>query len=178
MSNPNRFARTLATVTAAGTFASAAAAQSLSPEEQRIVAYVDRHAEDAVGLLERTVNVNSGTMNPEGVREVGRLFRQELDAIGFRTRWVDPPAGMERAGHLFAERAGTRGRRVLLIGHLDTVFERDHPFQRFTRAGSTATGPGVNDIKGGDVVIVYALRALHAAGVLDGGGVIVAMTGD
>jgi glutamate carboxypeptidase len=165
-------------VTAATTFAGAAAAQRLSPQEQRIAAYVDAHTEDAIALLERTVNVNSGTMNPDGVREVGRIFRQELDAIGFRTRWVELPPEMGRAGHLFAETTPRRGKRVLLIGHLDTVFERDHPFQRFTRSGSTATGPGVNDIKGGNVVIVYALRALHAAGALDGAGVIVAMTGD
>ena len=179
MPNANTLLRTLATVTAAATCASAVAAQTaLNPEERRIVAYADAHAEDAIGLLERAVNVNSGTMNPEGVRAVGRIFRAELDGIGFRTRWVDPAPGMERAGHLFAEHPGTRGRRVLLIGHLDTVFERDHPFQRFARSGTTATGPGVNDMKGGDVVIVYALKALHAAGVLDGAGVIVAMTGD
>lgn len=159
MPNADRLLRTLATVTAATTFASAAAAQTaLSPEERRIVAYVDAHAEDAVGLLERTVNINSGTMNPEGVRAVGRIFRAELDSIGFRTRWVDAAPGMDRAGHLFAEHPGSRGRRVLLIGHLDTVFERDHPFQRFVRSGTTATGPGVNDMKGGDVAIVYALK--------------------
>jgi glutamate carboxypeptidase len=155
-----------------------AAAQQLSPQERRIVQYVDAHTEDAIALLERTVNVNSGTLNAAGVREVGRIFAAQLDSIGFRTRWVELPDSLDRAGHLFAERTGRRGRRVLLIGHLDTVFEEDSPFQRFVREGNTAAGPGVNDMKGGDVVIVYALKALEAAGALEGTTITVAMTGD
>jgi glutamate carboxypeptidase len=155
-----------------------AAAQTLTAEEQRIVAYVDAHADQAVALLERTVNVNSGTMNPAGVRRVGQMLAAELDAAGFATRWVEMPPEMNRAGHLFAERTGTRGRRLLLIGHLDTVFEEDSPFQTFVREGGRARGPGVNDMKGGNVVVVHALRALHAAGVLDDARIIVAFTGD
>ena len=155
-----------------------AQAQRLSREEQRVVAWVDAHVNDAIALLERTVNVNSGTMNHEGVREVGRMFAAPLDSLGFRTRWVDLPDSLERAGHLFAERTGRRGKRLLLIGHLDTVFEKDSPFQRFVRSGDTASGPGVNDMKGGDVVIVYALKALAAAGLLEGTTITVAMTGD
>jgi glutamate carboxypeptidase len=158
--------------------APAADAQTLSPEEARIVAWIDAHADGAVALLERTVNVNSGTMNPAGVRRVGEIYAAELDAAGFATRWIDMPPEMNRAGHLFAEREGDRGKRLLLIGHLDTVFEEDSPFQRFVREGGRARGPGVNDMKGGNAVIVYALRALHAAGALDGARVIVALTGD
>lgn len=161
--------------------APAASAQRLTPQEERIAAYVDAHTEEAVGLLERIVNLNSGTLNPEGVREVARVLRAELDALGMETRWVELPDSLNRAGHLFAETRGPKresGKRLLLIGHLDTVFEEDSPFQTFTRRGSTATGPGVVDMKGGDVVIVYALRALHAAGALDGTQIIVAFTGD
>ncbi|WP_410962254.1 M20/M25/M40 family metallo-hydrolase, partial [Salmonella sp. SAL4355] len=84
----------------------------------------------------------------------------------------------KRAGHLVAERAG-KGPRVLVIGHLDTVFEADSPFQAFTRVNAdTARGPGVIDMKGGDVVIVYALKALAAAGVIDAMALTVVMTGD
>jgi glutamate carboxypeptidase len=158
-----------------------APAQQLSPEERRIVAWVDAHTGDAVSLLERIVNLNSGTLNPEGVRAVGKVLGEELDGIGMRTRWVEMPDSLNRAGHLFAETTGgkrKRGKRVLLIGHLDTVFEEDSPFQRFERQGSRAKGPGVADMKGGDVVMVYALKALHAAGVLDGAQVIAAFTGD
>jgi glutamate carboxypeptidase len=153
-------------------------AQQLSPQEQRIVQYVDAHADEAVGFLERIVNINSGTLNVEGVRQVGRAFQAPLDSLGFDAQWITLPDSLRRAGHLFAYRQGTRGKRVLLIGHLDTVFERDDAFQRFVREGRYASGPGVNDMKGGDVVILYALKALHAAGALEGTTITVAMTGD
>jgi glutamate carboxypeptidase len=143
---------------------------SLSAEERRIAEAVDRHADASLALLERAVNLNSGTMNLAGVREVGRLFAPEFRALGFETRWVEG-AAWNRAGHLIAERPGRGGgqrTRVLLIGHLDTVFEPDSPFQRFERlSDTTATGPGVIDMKGGDVVMLLALRALADAGALD-----------
>jgi len=101
----------------------------LSPVEERIVAAAKGRTEDALALLERTVSVNSGTLNTEGVREVGRMFAAELEALGFRTRWVDMPESMQRAGHLLATREGKRGKRLLLLGHLDTVFEKESPFQ-------------------------------------------------
>jgi glutamate carboxypeptidase len=154
-----------------------ARAQGLSAVEQRIVRAVDAHVPQANALLERAVNVNSGTMNLPGVREVGRIFRVELDALGFATRWI-PMDSVQRAGHLFAERQG-RGPRVLLIGHLDTVFEPDSPFQRYASLEDHwAGGPGTEDMKGGDVVVILALQALRDAGVLDGMNVIVAFTGD
>jgi glutamate carboxypeptidase len=116
-------------------------------------------------------------MNPTGVRAVGTLFAPEFERLGFQTRWVDgTPWG--RAGHLIAEH-GRRGPKVILVGHLDTVFEPDSPFQRFQRLDdSTATGPGVIDMKGGDVVMLLALRALREHGVLDRLRVAVVLTGD
>jgi glutamate carboxypeptidase len=167
-----------ATVLALATWAPDAAARQATEVERRIAAHVAAHADEAIALLERAVNINSGTMNLEGVRDVGRLFRAELDQLGFETRWIDPPAGMNRAGHLIAERKGTRGRQLLLLGHLDTVFEADSPFQTFTRTGDRAFGPGVADMKGGNVVLIHALKALHAAGALDDARIIVMLTGD
>ena len=150
---------------------------TLSGEERAIVAHVDAHDADGVALLERVVNINSGTQNLAGVREVGRVFRAELDALGFATRWVDG-AAFKRAGHLIADHPGP-GPRFLLIGHLDTVFEPDSPFQKFERIGEhEARGPGVIDMKGGDVVIVQALKALGSAGALQRMNVTVVMTGD
>ncbi|MCK5650965.1 MAG: M20/M25/M40 family metallo-hydrolase, partial [Gemmatimonadetes bacterium] len=105
-------------------------------------------------------------------------FREKLDEIGFQTRWVELPPEMQRAGHLFAERRGPQGKKVLMIGHLDTVFEEDSPFQRFTRTGPRAHGPGAGDMKGGDVVMVFALQALASTGALDGTSITVAITGD
>lgn len=156
-----------------------ATAQVLQHAEQAMAEYVEAHAEEQVAFLEHVVNINSGTLNVQGVRAVGDVFRAELEAIGFDAEWVALPDSLQRAGHLFARRRGDGGgRRLLLIGHLDTVFEPDHPFQRFEREGDRARGPGVSDMKGGDVVMLYALKALDAAGVLDRMTVTVALIGD
>lgn len=156
----------------------AAGGQELSPVERRIKEAVRRQAHEAVDFLERVVNINSGTLNAEGVQEVGGIFREELDRVGFETHWISMPDEVKRAGHLFAERRGNRGKRLLLIGHLDTVFEKDGPFQRWERRGEVASGPGVSDMKGGDVVLLYALKALHEVGALEGTTITVALTGD
>ena len=152
-------------------------ALQLGAPEKIITAYVDAHNGDALAMLERAVNINSGTQNFEGVRAVGAIFGGELDRLGFKTAWVDGSA-WKRAGHLVAEHAG-RGPKILLIGHLDTVFEPDSPFQKFERIDEkTARGPGIIDMKGGDVIIVQALKALDAAGVLKDMHVTLVLTGD
>ena len=153
------------------------AAQVSAPAEKSIVAAVDANNPAALALLERVVNTNSGTHNFAGVRAVADILRKEFDALGFKTTWVDG-AAFKRAGHLIADHPG-RGPKVLLIGHLDTVFEPDSPFQKFERIdASHARGPGIIDMKGGDVVILFALKALKAAGALDQMNVTVVMTGD
>jgi len=161
----------LAAVTAKG-------APALDSTETAIVDWSQAHNEEAVDLLEKLVNINSGSLNVQGVKDVGAVLRKELDDLGFETRWVDMPPEMKRGGHLFGELVGDRGKRILLIGHLDTVYEPGEAFQAFEREGSKATGPGVDDMKSGDVVIIYALKALRAAGVLDGMQIVVAYTGD
>ena len=145
--------------------------------EAAITSYIDAHNDEAIALLERVVNINSGTQNLEGVRQVGAVFRTELDRLGFKTEWVDGTA-WQRAGHLVATHPGTSP-KILLIGHLDTVFERDSPFQKFVRVDAkTARGPGIIDMKGGDVIIIQALKALDAAGLLKTLNITVVMTGD
>ena len=171
--------RAMCLVIAAATITAAPlkAQQALSPTERQVVSFADAARADAEALLERAVNINSGTMNAAGVRRVGNLFEAELKTLGFRTRWIDG-AAFKRAGHLVAERTGT-GPHLLLIGHLDTVFEADSPFQKFERLDAdTARGPGIIDMKGGDVVIIYALKALAAAKALEGKTITVVMTGD
>ena len=154
-----------------------AAAAPLSKSEQALVKSIDAHNDEGLALLERVVNINRGTHNFAGVREVGAIFRAELDALGFKTTWVNQDE-VRRGGHLVADHPG-KGPRILLIGHLDTVFEPDSPFQKFERIDAkTARGPGIIDMKGGDVIIVQALKALHATGALQSMNVIVVMTGD
>jgi glutamate carboxypeptidase len=149
----------------------------LSKIEKKIASSVDNHRQEALNLLEQVVNINSGSMNFDGVYKVGQIFRSRLDALGFQTKWVDgKPFG--RSGHLIAEHKG-KGKTILLIGHLDTVFELASPFQKFTLLNdSTMTGPGVGDMKGGDVVIIQSLQALQDAGLLKDMSIIVVMTGD
>ena len=153
-------------------------AQSLSSQEKKILQNVELNNDAALAFLEQTVNINSGTMNAEGVREVGNLFDEQFKKIGFETNWIDMPTDMQRAGHLFAEHKGKKGKRLLLIGHLDTVFEKDSPFQKYVKDGDKATGPGVEDMKGGDIIILYALKALQEAGYLKNTQIIVALHGD
>ncbi|MFA4894028.1 M20/M25/M40 family metallo-hydrolase [Brevundimonas sp.] len=147
-----------------------------SRAEQTMMRTVEAEHDRHIALLERLVNQNSGTLNLAGIRAVGDMVRAELEPLGFAVRWVDM-GETGRAGHLVATHPG-RGRNILLIGHLDTVFEPDSPFQRFERDGARATGPGVGDDKGGVVVIVAALRAMQAAGTLRGSNVTVVLTGD
>lgn len=154
------------------------ASAALPAPEAAIRAHVVAHAEEAVALVEETARINSGTLNPAGVRRVGAIFEARLVRIGFSTRWIELPASMKRGAHLFATRRGKRGPRVLLIGHLDTVFEPDDPFQAVKRDGGALVGPGVYDMKGGDVVIVAALEALAANGALDDTTITVALIGD
>jgi glutamate carboxypeptidase len=157
-------------------FAQSTYAPVVDPAEQVMARTVEAEHDRHIALLETLVNQNSGTLNLPGVRIVGDRVRAELEPLGFEVRWVDM-AETGRAGHLIATHAGP-GRNVLLIGHLDTVFEVDSPFQRFERTGGRATGPGIGDDKGGVVVIIAALRAMQAAGRLEGSNVTVFLTGD
>ncbi len=152
-------------------------ADSLSATERAIARAVDQRTAASLALLERLVNINSGTMNFAGVRQVGAMLRSQLDSLGFTTRWVDgTPFG--RAGHLVAEHPGV-GPRLLLVGHLDTVFEPTSPFQKMVHlADSTARGPGIIDMKGGDVIMLLALQALRTAGALDQLNIAIVMNGD
>ena len=155
-----------------------AEAQRLSLTEKKIVNKVKAMDEAAIDFLEKVVNINSGTMNLDGVRKVGAEFDTAFQAIGFNTEWIEMPEEMNRAGHLFARIQGDKGKKLLLIGHLDTVFEADSPFQTFERDGDMAYAPGGNDMKGGNVVILYALKALHELNLLKDASITVAYTGD
>jgi len=157
---------------------SAPAAAELSKPEQAMLRTVDSEQSRTVAFLQRMVDQNSGTMNIAGVEAVRRMVEPEFRELGFKTEWIDMKAA-GRAGHLVARHAGSRnGKRLLLIAHLDTVFEPDSPFQRWQADGDKAHGPGAGDDKGGIAVIVAALRAMQAAGTLKAANITVFMTGD
>ncbi len=155
-----------------------AAAQRMTPAEATMTRTVDAEYARSVDLLETLVNQNSGTLNLAGVTRVGAMMRAELEPLGFTVTWK-PMEAVQRAGHLIAVHRGKPGtRRLLLIGHLDTVFEPNSPFQKFVRKGDLAEGPGAGDDKGGMVVIVAALRAMQAAGTLKNANIEIMLTGD
>lgn len=150
----------------------------LSKPEAKMTATVDAEYDRSIALLEKLVNQNSGTMNFKGVKAVSEMMRAELEPLGFKVEWVDM-SGAKRAGHLIASKTGKKGtKKLLLIAHLDTVFEADSPFQKFVRNGDEAEGPGAGDDKGGMVVIVSALRAMQSAGTLKDANIEIHMTGD
>ena len=181
------------------------AATTLSKEEQKVMDYIDANMPRAIALLKESVDINSGTLNIEGVKKVGAIFAREFEKANFKTKWIPMPDSLRRAGHLVAsigfnneaenadvakekkssskkktELAKTnKGKKLFLIGHLDTVFEPDMPANPFTMLNdSTATGQGVTDMKGGDVVMIIALQALQAQGLLKDANIIAYLTGD
>lgn len=163
-------------------------AQSVSPNavESKMIASVDAQTPEAIAALEKLVNINSGTMNLAGVLAVKDIVMPQIEELGFKVRW-EPMNAVGRAGDLVAEHpcpAGTGkcGKRILLIGHLDTVFEPSSSFQRYAIVpgtdGKVASGPGVNDMKGGLVVMLTALRAMKDAGTLDKAEMRIVLSGD
>lgn len=151
---------------------------ALSPQERTIGQSVDAGVEGAIALLEKMVNQNSGSLNIEGVTKVAEMVRPHFEALGFAVSWK-PMTHTSRAGHLIATHKGRPGAtKMLLIGHLDTVFEPDSPFQTFQRQGDKAAGPGVGDDKGGVAVMLLALQAMQAAGTLKDANIEIVLTGD
>ena len=166
-----KFAIAVLTIVSACVYASA---QTLSAEEQKIASYIDAHQAEQIALIEKVVNLQSPTENIAGVKQVGLVFKGQLEALGLTAKWIDMPAEMKRAGHLLAQTKGTKGKRLLLLGHIDTVLSGE----KFKQEGNRAIGTGTVDMKAGDVVLLYALKALDAAGVLQDTRIIVMLTGD
>lgn len=147
-------------------------------DDTDVLAAIDRNFDDQLIFLEDTVNQNSGTLNVEGVRAAGAMYAEAFENIGFDTHWIDMPEDMGRGGHFVATREFGPGPHILLIGHIDTVFEPFSAFQTFKRDGDIARGPGIQDMKGGNAVVLYAMRALIEAGEIETGKVTVFFTGD
>lgn len=158
--------------------ASGSAQAAPNASEAKMIATVDAEQARTLKLLETMVNQNSGSRNLDGVRKVRDIVIPEFTGLGFTPRWIAMEQ-TERAGHLVLTHKGRKGaKKLLLIGHLDTVFEPDSPFQQYVLKGDKATGPGVGDDKGGIAVIVAALRAMQVAGTLKDANIEVFLTGD
>lgn len=158
-------------------FSFSCSGQNLSEFEAQLIKEINNHLPTATKQLEQVVNINSGTMNFTGVKQVGMYFKNQLDILGFETKWQNGKA-FNRAGHLVAN-YGHTGRKILLIGHLDTVFIKTDPFQSYKKIDSRyASGPGITDMKGGNIIMLNAIRALKTLGVLENISLRLVLTGD
>ena len=155
-----------------------AAPLNLNDQEIEIINYLDQTYDQQMSFLEKLVNINSGSYNHAGVREVGNVIAKELETLGFKTNWQDMPVEMNRAGHLVANLGGTEGKCLLLLSHIDTVFRKESPFQNFEHMGNYIKGPGVADAKGGDVMMLYALKAMNENSTLKNRCISIMFTGD
>lgn len=153
-------------------------ATGLSKTELTIRSSVIDESPDQLRLLERLVNINSGTNNIVGVTQVGEILADQFRQLGFQTEWVNEPGYMHKAPTLIAKHNGRSGKRLLLIAHLDTVFPSNGLFRQFSMSKSFVKGPGVLDDKGGIVVLLSAIKALSAQHLLDNAAIMVVLTGD
>jgi glutamate carboxypeptidase len=151
----------LAAVTGAGAPATAAA------RDGRVWALANQHRSEQLKFLESLVNVDSGTGDAEGGAKVAALLSQQLSNAGAQVA-TSPAEAPGLAPNLVATMSGSGKGRILLIGHLDTVFEPGTAAKRpFRTDGQRAYGPGVSDEKGGVVEAVFALKMLHEIGFKD-----------
>jgi glutamate carboxypeptidase len=159
----------------------------LSPTELEMARSIDAHLTADLAFLQQLVDINSGTMNLSGVEAVEQVLAPRFTALGFSVKWVPMRDQTARAGDLVAIHpcpagSGHCGKRLLLIGHMDTVFEPASPFQKYAlvpnSGDKSATGPAVSDMKGGLVVMLSALTAMREAGVLENSEIRVVLSGD
>ncbi|MDT7042962.1 M20 family metallopeptidase [Candidatus Nitronereus thalassa] len=148
----------------------------LTEQEQQLVNWVGSKQAIMLKDLETYVNINTWTMNRDGLDQFRDLLDEELQSLGFETT-LKPSGEIELlscqekkvtfAQHLLGQRIGKSSTKVLLNGHLDTVFPKDDEFQTMViETDGKIKGPGVLDMKGGIVAMTYALKALHQHGRL------------
>ncbi|KYL31388.1 peptidase M20 [Pseudoalteromonas agarivorans] len=153
---------------------------ALNKNEREIVKQVEQNMPQALEEIKQAVNINSGSLNIEGVKKVGALASEQLKAIGFEVEWLDGSA-FNRAGHVLAAHKSKNpdAIKILMIGHLDTVFAQHDNFTTYKQIDEhTASGPGVADMKGGNTIIITALKSLQALNLLENVSVKVLLTGD
>ena len=146
-----------------------------SPEEQKVIQWLVKQEKNQLDLLKDLVLINSGTKNIQGLNRVRQRLARELKLLGFKVKTLPggevnilkcQPEKLKFADHLMATLKGNSGNKLLLSGHMDTVFNKDHPFNKISFKGDLIKGPGVLDMKGGIVVMIYALKALYEFGHL------------
>ena len=145
------------------------AAAKAPAKDAKVWALAERLRPAQLELLEQVVNIDSGTGDVEGGRKVASLLVPRLKALGMEVETVAAEAP-ELPENIVATLKGTGRGRILMIGHIDTVFGPGTVASRpFRIEGDRATGPGVGDEKGGVIEGLYALQMLHDLGFTDFG---------
>lgn len=138
----------------------------------RLQAYQD----EMLARLEALVNIDSGTGQIEGINQIIKLLRQEMIGLGFE---VTLSSNSEFGDNLVAHRRGTGTARILLVGHIDTVYRSGAALEQpFRREDDIVYGPGVIDMKSGIVMCIYALRVLLEQGFESFGDIYVVFNND
>lgn len=130
---------------------------------EKIRNYLHRKQDEMLDLLERLVNIDSGSYCKEGIDACGQIVTEELQALGFQVEIISEA---DWGNHVRAKRPGRGKKRLFLSAHLDTVWPIGTVAKRpFRVDGDLAYGPGVGDMKGGIIQMIYALKALRYLGV-------------
>jgi len=149
---------------------------TLSESEKALVAWVDQRESEILAELKEHVEINTGTANILGLDRYRDKLNSELRKLGFETQEHASPAipvlscrggEVQIANHLVGKMTGSASKRILINGHMDTVFSVDDDYQSLVvEPDGTLRGPGVADMKGGIVIMLNALRALKSQGLL------------
>ncbi|KGR90641.1 carboxypeptidase [Ureibacillus massiliensis 4400831 = CIP 108448 = CCUG 49529] len=123
-----------------------------------MLSYLKSKEQEILLMLERLVNKDSGSHYKKGVDAVGKLISNEYKQLNFT---IDTVHQTEVGNHLFLRHKEAKNPKIIILGHLDTVFKEGTVKERpFMIRGSRAYGPGVIDMKGSHVTLLYALKAL------------------
>jgi glutamate carboxypeptidase len=126
----------------------------------QIEGYLDSCRFEMLETLRQLVEIESPSDDPEGVNRVGDLLAEPLKGLGFAVRRL-PQSNY--GAHLLADRDAPGMKRVLFYGHMDTVFPTGKSWPYIIKDGR-AYGPGVSDMKGGLISLIYAFKALAITG--------------
>jgi glutamate carboxypeptidase len=133
----------------------------------RVLAAVKACEQSGRELLERAVAIDSGTGDVEGLSAVGALYTTELQALGAKVKSI-APAAPAVGNNIVATLTGTGKGRIVLIAHMDTVFNHGDVAKRMPHwEGQHYIGPGAGDDKSGGVTAVCAIKALKEIGFSD-----------
>ncbi|TMC87657.1 MAG: M20 family metallopeptidase [Chloroflexi bacterium] len=120
------------------------------------------YQQELLERLELIVNIDSGSGQREGIDRIMKYLEQWLETMGFSVQLHNSDGYGQ---NLVARLRGNGGVRLLLVGHLDTVYSAGAVVTRpFQVIDGLAFGPGVIDMKSGVMMGVYSLRALLDSG--------------